>query len=73
MNATHPATRDLRVLTPDAFRTLPAETSPHGVVKRLLLQPGQDVVAMRATLPPNADIPPHGHPKGKAAMLFEPR
>lgn len=64
------APRDLRVLTPETFRTLPNETSPHGIVKRSILQRGGDVVAMRASLPPNADIPPHGHPKGKAAMLF---
>lgn len=63
-------TRDLRVLTPDAFQALPGETSPHRIVKRAVLQCGLDVVAMRASLPANADIPPHGHPKGKAAMLF---
>lgn len=67
-NPDHP--RALRVLTPETFQDLPSETSPHGIVKRPILQRRGEVVAMRASVPPNALVPPHGHPKGKAAMIF---
>lgn len=62
--------RGFRVLTPDAFLALPAQTSPLGLIRRPVLPPGRDVVAMRVSVPPDSDIPPHGHPKGKAAMIF---
>lgn len=70
MTSSETDSRTLRILDAAALRALPSETSPHGIVKHPVLRRGQDVVAMRASLPPNADIPPHGHPKGKAAMLF---
>ena len=59
----------LRVLDLDAFLALPGEALPIGIARRPVLR-GAEVTSMRASVPPGMDIPPHVHPKGKAALIF---
>jgi quercetin dioxygenase-like cupin family protein len=52
-----------------AFGALPGKALPSNITARPLLQPGGDIIAMRASLPANAKIGPHPHPAGKVAIV----
>lgn len=66
--STGPQAQELLFHTPEDVLSLPGETAADGLTRRVLAA-GDDVVVVRASLPPGADIPAHAHPAGKAALV----
>jgi quercetin dioxygenase-like cupin family protein len=62
------AAQELRHLDAAAIAALPQKTAEDGMRIRVLAN-GSGVMSMRVSVPPNADIAPHGHPPGKAALV----
>jgi quercetin dioxygenase-like cupin family protein len=62
------AAQDLRHLDAAAIAALPQKTAEDGMKIRVLTN-GKGVMSMRVSVPPNADIAPHGHPPGKVALV----
>jgi quercetin dioxygenase-like cupin family protein len=60
--------QDLRHLDAAAITALPQKTAEDGMKIRVLAN-GNGVTSVRVAVPPNADIAPHGHPPGKAALV----
>ncbi len=60
--------RPLLRLDRGALETLPSQRTAWGGTVRPLAQAGGHLVA-RVSLPAAADIPPHPHPSGKAALV----
>jgi len=63
------AAQELHWLSPEAVLELPGSTGDDQVTRRPLLRHDDAVIAARASVPPNADIPPHPHPAGKVALV----
>lgn len=63
------AAQDLHWLAPEAVLALPGATDDDGVTRRPLLRHDDAVIVARASLLPNAEVPPHPHPAGKVALV----
>lgn len=63
------AAQDLRWLAPEDVLALPGLAGDDLVTRRPLLRHEDAVIAARASIPPNSEIPPHPHPAGKVALV----
>ena len=63
------AAQELHWLAPEAVLELPGATGDDGITRRPLLRHEDAVIAARASLPPDSEVPPHPHPAGKVALV----
>lgn len=59
---------DLRTVSPEEFTVLGGRRAVDELTRRILARNAHTVV-IQASLPPETDVPPHGLPAGKFAML----
>ena len=60
--------RQLTVVPRDRLGLLGERPAPDGLTRRVLAR-NDSLVVIQGSIPPNRDVPPHGLPAGKSAIL----